>query len=136
MSTLIIIRDIDVNMHNVNEYIKLQIYLFDKNDIIKVEKEFHIVDDFVIKTFIDIDIMKSEGIVFDIKKDVIIIDSYKNIQISFIFINHRPLIRITIFNNNKTKMTIFSHFNITVSIIDFKCRSFKLSNDRDFLFEL
>ena len=32
-------------------------------------------------------------------------------------------------------MTISSHFNITISIIDFKYRFFKLSNDRDFLFE-
>ena len=38
--------------------------------------------------------------IFDIKKNVIIIDLYKNIQIFFIFANHRSRIRITIFNNN------------------------------------
>ena len=131
-----IIKNIDVNMHNVNEYIKLWMYLFDKNDIIKIKKEFYIVDNLTIKALIDINIIKSKSIILDIKKDVIIIDLYKNIQILFIFINHRPLIRATIFNNNKTKIIISSYFNMIISIIDLKCRSFKLLNDRDFLFEL
>ena len=74
--------------------------------------------------------------ILDIKKNVIIIDLYKNIQISFIFINHRSLTRVTIFNNNKTKIMISSYFNIKVLIIDLKCRSLKLSYDRDFFFEL
>ena len=73
--------------------------------------------------------------ILDIKKDVIIIDSYKDIQISFIFINHRPQTRATIFNNNQKKIIISLHFNMTVLISDFKCRSLKLSYDRDFLFE-
>ena len=34
-----IIKGIDVNMHDINEYVKLQIYLFDKNNIIKIEKK-------------------------------------------------------------------------------------------------
>ena len=136
MSTFITIKDIDVNMHNVNEYIRLQIYLSNKNDIIKIKREFYIVDDFVIKALIDIDIIKSENMILDIKKNVIIIDSYKNIQILFIFINHRSHIRVTIFNNNKTKMIISSHFNMIVSIIDPKCKPLKLSYNRDFLFEL
>ena len=95
-----IIKDIDVNMHNVNEYIKLQIYLFNKNNIIKIKKEFYIVDDFIIKTFININIMKLKNIIFNIKKNVIIIKLYKNIQISLTFINQGFLTRITIFNNN------------------------------------
>ena len=131
-----IVKGINVNMHNFNEYIRLQMYLSNKNDIIKIKKEFYIVDNLVIKALININIMKSESIILDIKKDVIIIDSYKNIQISFIFINHRSLIRITIFNNNKTKIIISSHFNIIVFVIGLKCRFFKLLNDRDFLFEL
>ena len=79
ISTFIIIKGINIDMHNINEYVKLQIYLFDKNDIIKVKKEFYIVDDLAIKAFIDIDIIKPENMIFDIKKDVIIIDLYKNI---------------------------------------------------------
>ena len=122
-------------MYNVSEYIKLQMYLFDKNDIINIKKKIYIVDNLVIKALIDINIIKSKDIILDIKKNIIIIDSYKNIQIFFIFINHRPQIQATIFNNNKTKMIISSHFNIIVSVIDLKCKSLKLLYNRDFLFE-
>ena len=87
-------------MYNVNEYIKLQICLFDKNNRIKIKREFYIVDDLVIKALIDINIMKLKNIILDIEKNVIIIDLYKNIQIFFILINHRSRTRITIFNNN------------------------------------
>ena len=135
MSTFIIVRGIDVNMYDVNEYVKLQMYLSDKNDIAKIEKEFHIVDDLAVKALIDIDIIKPKDMVFDIEKNVIIIDLCKDIQIFFIFINHRPQTRVTIFNDNKTKMIIPSHFNMTISVADPKCRSLKLSYDRDFLFE-
>ena len=95
-----IIKDINVNMHNVSEYVKLQMYLSDKNDIIKIKKEFYIVDDLVIKVLINIDIIKSKNMIFDTEKNVIIIDLCKNIQIFFIFINHRSRTRATIFNNN------------------------------------
>ena len=132
MSTFITMKDININIYNVNEYVKLQINLSNKNDIIKIKKGFHIVDDLIIKTFVDINIIKSKDMVFDIKKNVIIIGLYKNIQISFIFINHRSQTRFTIFNNNQIKITISSHFNMIISIIDLKCRSLKLSNDRDF----
>ena len=80
MSTFIIIKNIDVNIYNVNEYIKLQMYLFNKNYIIKIKRDFYIVDDFVIKAFVEINIMKSKNIILDIEKNVIIIDLYKNIQ--------------------------------------------------------
>ena len=60
--------------------------------------------------------------IFDIEKDVIIIDLYEDIQIFFIFVNHRSRIRATIFNNNSKKIIISLHFNIIISIIDLKCR--------------
>ena len=66
-------------MHNANEYIRLQIYLFNKNNIIKIEIFFYIVDDLAVKALIDIDIIKSKDMILDIGKNVIIIDLYKNI---------------------------------------------------------
>ena len=131
-----IVKGIDVNMYDVSEYVRLQMYLFDKNDIVRVKKKFHIVDDLAIKALIGIDIIKSKDMILDIKKNVIIIDLCKDIQISFIFANHRSQTRTTIFNNNKTKMIISSHFNMAISIAGLKCRSFKLLYDYDFLFEL
>ena len=76
-------------MHDVNEYIRLQMYLSDKNDIIKIKREFYIIDNLTVKTLIDINIMKSKNIILDIIKNVIIIDLCKDIQFFFTFINHR-----------------------------------------------
>ena len=84
-----IVKNIDVNMYNVNEYIRLQMYLSDKNGIARIKREFYIVDDLTVKALIGIDIMKPEDMILDIKKNVIIIGLCKNIQIFFIFINHR-----------------------------------------------
>ena len=117
-----IVKGININMHDVNEYVRLQIYLFDKNDIIKIKKEFHIVDDFIIKAFVDINIIKLKDMILDIKKDVIIIDLYKNIQISFIFVNHRSRTRTTIFNNNQKK----NDYPVTFQYGSF-CIRFKVS---------
>ena len=72
-------RDININIYNVNEYVKLQMYLFDKNDITKIKKEFYIVDDLAVKALIDINIIKSKDMILDIKKNVMIIDLYKDI---------------------------------------------------------
>ena len=110
-------------------------YLSNKNNITKIKREFHIINDLAIKALININIIKPKNMILDIEKNVIIIDSCKNIQIFFISVNQRPQTRATIFNNNKTKMIIPSHFNMTVSVIGLKCRLLKLSNNRDFLFE-
>ena len=110
-------------------------YLSGKNDIIRVKREFHIVENLVIKAFININILKPEDMIFDIEKNVMIIDLCKDIQVFFIFVNHRSQIRITIFNNNLKKMIISSHFNIIIFVSGFKCRPLKLSYNRDFLFE-
>ena len=47
---------------------KLRIYLFNKNNIIKIKIKFYIVDDLAIKALVDINIIKSKNIIFDIKK--------------------------------------------------------------------
>ena len=79
MSIFMIVKEINVNMHNASEYIRLQIYLFNKNSIIRIKKEFYIVDDLVVKAFVNINIIKSKNMILDIEKNVIIIDLYKDI---------------------------------------------------------
>ena len=79
ISTFIIMRGIDVNMHNINEYIRLQMYLSNKNDIAKIEREFYIVDNLAVKALTNINIIKPKNIILDIGKNVMIIDLCKNI---------------------------------------------------------
>ena len=87
----ITIRGLDINIYNINKYINLEIYLSSKNNnnIILIKREFHIVDNLIIKVFINIDILKPEDIVFDIIRDTIIIISYKNFEVLMTFNNQR-----------------------------------------------
>ena len=85
MFFLIIIRELNINTYNISEYIKLYIYLFDKNDIILIKREFHIVENFTIKALIDINIIKLKRIILNMRKNIIIIDFYQNIEIFITF---------------------------------------------------
>ena len=91
MLFLMIVRGLDINIYNISEYINLEMYLLGKNGIgiALIKREFYIVDNLIIKTFIGIDILKPEEIVFDIIWDVMIITSYKNLEILIIFNNQR-----------------------------------------------
>ena len=84
-----IIRDLNINIYNINEYINLEIYFSNKNNnnIILIKREFYIVDNLIIKIFINIDILKPEDIVFDIIKNIIIVISCKTLEILIIFNN-------------------------------------------------
>ena len=83
----IIIRDLNININNINEYINFEIYFLNKNNknIILIKREFYIVDNLIIIIFIHIDILHFEDIVFDIIKDIIIVSSYKKFEILIIF---------------------------------------------------
>ena len=69
------IRELNTREHDACEYIIIFMYIFNKSDnVVLIRREIHIIDNFLIKTFIDIDIIKSKIIVFDINKDLIIIE--------------------------------------------------------------
>lgn len=51
-------------------------YLFDTNNIVLIKREFHIIDNLFVKTFINIDIIKSKKVILNLRKNVIIIDFY------------------------------------------------------------
>ena len=87
--SLIIIKSLNINIYNINQYINQVIYLLNKNNIkiILIERKFYIINNLIIKIFIDIDILKPEKMIFNIIRDVIIITSYKNLEILIIFNN-------------------------------------------------
>ena len=70
-----IIKDIESRKYNISEYIKLKMYLLDKNNTTIIERELYIVDNLIIKVLIDIDIIKLERIVVDLGNDFIKIDA-------------------------------------------------------------
>ena len=83
------IRKLKNKKYNIYEYVIILIYIFNKNNkIILIRREIHIVEFFLIKIFINIDIIKPEKIILNINKKIIIIKSCDDLQISmFMIIN-------------------------------------------------
>ena len=61
-------RGLNINIYNINEYINLEIYLSAKNNIniILIKEKFYIIDNLIIKVFININVLKPEGIILNI----------------------------------------------------------------------
>ena len=77
MFILIIVKDINNKKHNVNKYVKIKIYLSNKNDvIILIKRELYIVDNLTIKTFIKINIIKFKNIILNLEYNIIKINVY------------------------------------------------------------
>ena len=76
ISILIIVKDIESRKYNISEYIKLKIYLLNKNNIVVIERELYIIDNLIAKALIDINVIKFERIVIDLRNDLIKIDVY------------------------------------------------------------
>ena len=75
--TSITIKGINNNKHEVSEYIRIKMYLSNKNKMIAlIEREFHVIDNLIVKALIEIDIMKSKEIILDLQNDVMRIDVY------------------------------------------------------------
>ena len=67
ISTLITIKEINSNKHEVSEYIRIKIYFSNKNKItILIKREFYIIDNLTTKTLIKINIIKSKDIILDL----------------------------------------------------------------------
>ena len=77
ISTLITIKEINNNKYEISEYIKIKIYLSNKNKIIiLIKKEFYVIDNLIAKTLIEINIIKLKEIILDLQVDVIRINIY------------------------------------------------------------
>ena len=73
-----------------------------------IRREIYIVNDFFVKAFIDIDIMKFEVIIFDINKDFIIIKFCEFFYMSLSMIIKNLKIDVVIVN--KTRYVILTYF--------------------------
>ena len=129
-----IVKGIDNKKHSVSEYVKIKIYLSNKNGVIAlIKRELYIVDDLIIKAFIEIDIIKLKDIVLNLKHDIIRIDAYQNHEVPIIIIIGGSRINVIIYN--KKRINILSYSNVVVPMIGFSKTRLMLSKDRDFLFE-
>ena len=77
MSLLIKVRGLGTKEHDACEYVIISMYVSneDGSKVALIRREIYIVDDLSVKAFIGIDIMKLEGIILDINKDLATIGS-------------------------------------------------------------
>lgn len=74
------VREFEIKKHDACEYAIIFIYIFNNNNkMTLIRREIYIVNDFFIKVLIKIDIMKFKDIVFDINKNLIIIELYDSL---------------------------------------------------------
>ena len=66
ISILIIIRELDINQHNISEYISILIYLLNSKGTTLIFRKFYIINYLNAKTLININIIKLESIVLDL----------------------------------------------------------------------
>jgi hypothetical protein len=133
MTTFLNVRDLSINKHEISKYIIASIYFAEtiQEKFVReiIRRKIHLVNDLKTNMLIENDILESEKIFIDDSNSKTIIVSCNKMIIS---IKIRTLVRKMI---NKTLHVriitiISSHSMITISI-----HSFKLSSNRDFLFE-
>ena len=84
MSILITIKGIRNKKYNTSEYIKLKLYLLGLTGMAVIKRELYIINNLSIKALIGIDIIKPEGIIIDLNKDIIKVGTYEDIEVSIV----------------------------------------------------
>ena len=134
MPTPMTVRGIGNRKHSASEYVKIKMYLPGKNGAIAlIERELHIVDDLTAKALIGIDIMKPEGIVLDLKHDIMRIGACQNHEVPITVTTRGSRTNATIYS--KKRMNIPPHSNVAVPVTGPSKTRLMLPEDRDLLFE-
>lgn len=107
-------------------------YISKNIDIVLIKREFHVVDDLIVKIFIEIDIMKLKNIIVDLSRDIMKINICENLEIFIVVIVRDSRTNAIVYNNKR--ITIPSHSNVTILVIESRKKLF-LPENRDFIFE-
>ena len=132
MIVFFIVRDLDINKHQIRKYALIFIYIKGKNEKEKTiracfHKEIHIIDDLKINMLIDNDIMKSKNINVSLNKRIAYIENCKMIvsikikSFEILIIKSVHLRKITIISFH-SKISMKIHYLI---VFDFRIFSFK-----------
>ena len=126
------IRDFETKMHETSKYVITNIHLLDtKNDkkiTSIIRREIHLIDDLKINMFFENDIMKSERIVINITKKIVVVN---NIDVT-IFLKTRFVKNVIQKSMHLRKIVVvFSRFEMKIAVHN-AC----LSKSKNFLFEL
>ena len=127
---LIKIRNLNIEEYNICEYIIIFIYILYENDIIiLIRRKIYIVNNLFVKSLINIDIIKSKNIIFNINKDFIIIKLYIFLRIKIFIIIKSLKINVITINKIRYIVLIYLFLIIFIEYIDLLIK-------RNFVFKL
>ncbi len=133
MPTPMMVKGIGDRRHNASEYVILKMYLPGGNGAVAlIERELHIVDDLTAKALIGIDIMKPEGMMIDLQRDIMRIGACRGLEVPIVVASRGSRTTATIYSSKK--LIIPPHSNMAVPVTGPKKR-LQLPKDRDFIFE-
>jgi hypothetical protein len=125
------VRDIEVNVHEIKNYVNFFIYLLNKDDskkMIEIYREMHLIDDLKINMLINNDILEWKEIIVKVQKKKTIIRICQNMIIEMKISQKDSFV----------KWNVITQFVNVVSSNSYVKISYKIKNlsfDRDFLFE-
>ena len=102
------------------------------NDYTCIKKELHIVNNLLIKVFIDINIMISKKMNINIKHETITINVCENMVILISIKIKNQTVHTSIFN--KKRIIVSAHITMSINVISISIK-LDLSCDRNFIFK-
>lgn len=136
MPTPMKVRGLGTNQHDASEYARVAIYLpgGKGKGTALITREMHIVDNLSANILIGIDIMKPEGMVLDLARDIMTIGSCQDLEVPISTRTKQDTqTELAIFN--QTRKVIAPHTDMRVPIKARRKLLSKLPTDRDFIFE-
>ncbi len=131
MTSSLIVREIDANVHETKKYVNFLFYLSSKNDsakMIEIHKKMHFVKEFKINMLIENDILRSKEIIIDVQSKKTIIRSCRNLIIEVKIHQRESFVRRNVISQFVNTISSEVYVKILYKMKD-------LSLNRDFLFE-
>ncbi len=131
MTSSLIVRDIESNVHETKKYVNFSIYLSSKNDftkLIEIHREMHLVKEFKVNMLIDNDILESEDIIIDVQHKMTTIRSCENLMIEIKIHQRESFVRRNVINQ-------FVNIISSKAYVKISYKMKNLLSNRDFLFE-
>lgn len=128
------VRGIGDKKHNASHYTKLQMYLPATNGATAlIKREVHIVDNLSANTLISVNILKPEGMIIDLDKNLIIIQSCQNLEVPIKASGKGSRTNTTVFS--QAHIVVAPHTNKRIQITGPRHRALRLPTNRDLIFK-
>jgi hypothetical protein len=131
MTSFLIVRDIDANVHETKKYVNFSIYLLSKEDFNKmteIHREMHLMKELKTNMLINNDILESEEIIIDVQQKRITIRNCESMIIEIKIHQREFFVRRNVINQFVNLISSEAYVKISYKIIE-------LFSNRDFLFE-